>query len=121
MTAISVNPLAAASVKAPASATALTRPEANREGTGATTTDPLERTADQEKVHRAALQFEAIFLRQLLKSAKFGSNMSEGGYGGMVVEALASGVTQQGGLGLATAIEDTIMRSQLAAKKPTDP
>jgi len=70
------------------------------------------------KLKEAAEQFEAIFVRQLLKGAKVTGKMGESGYGGMALEALAKGVTQSGGLGLAKAIENSIRHSHLSSVLP---
>jgi Rod binding domain-containing protein len=105
----------------PAPARALTDP---REPAAVGKSGKVTSAKESDKIREAARQFEAVFLRQLLKTAKFGAGMGEGGYGGMVVEALASGVSQQGGLGLAKAIEDSLSRVQLSqelAKKPNAP
>jgi Rod binding domain-containing protein len=75
-------------------------------------------SSEAAKLHSAATQFEAVFVRQLLKAAKFGEEMGSSGYGGMALEALADGVTRQGGLGLAKAIEDTLRKSELTAQPP---
>jgi Rod binding domain-containing protein len=60
------------------------------------------------KVHQAAQEFEAMFVRQILKAAKIGGHEKESGYDGMAVDALASGVTQGGGLGIARQIEEAL-------------
>ncbi|MBM4359845.1 MAG: hypothetical protein FJ096_17215 [Deltaproteobacteria bacterium] len=70
------------------------------------------------KLHDAAMQFEAVFVRQLLKAAKFGEDMGSSGHASMALEALADSVTRQGGLGLAKAIEDTLRKTELSARAP---
>jgi Rod binding domain-containing protein len=59
------------------------------------------------KIAHVAAQFEEVFVRQLLSSAKVGGDSSDGGggYSAMTIDALATGVTQGGGLGIAQQIE----------------
>ncbi len=73
-----------------------------------------EKLREVQRVGEAAQQFEAIFVRQLLKSAHFGEQGGASGYGTMVVDALATGVTNQGGLGLARAIQASLMNAEMA-------
>lgn len=54
-------------------------------------------------LHRVASEFEAMLLRQLLHTAKMGS--AAGSYGDMAVDALATGVSQAGGIGLTRQLE----------------
>ena len=61
-----------------------------------------------EKLQKAAAEFEAIFVKQLLKEAKIGGEQKSGGYGDMAVDALADGVERGGGLGLARQIEKSL-------------
>lgn len=60
---------------------------------------------DTADIKQAAAAFEAILVRQMLGSAKVAG---KGNYSDMGVEALATAVTQGGGLGLGRAIEDAI-------------
>jgi Rod binding domain-containing protein len=60
------------------------------------------------KIRQAAQEFEAMFVRQILKAAKIGGHEKENGYDGMAVDALATGVTQGGGMGLARQIEEAL-------------
>lgn len=53
-------------------------------------------------LQRVASEFEAMLLRQLLSAAKMGGG---GGYAEMAVDALASGITHAGGIGLARELE----------------
>jgi Rod binding domain-containing protein len=57
------------------------------------------------KMAHVAQQFEEVFVRQLLSSAKMGGEKEEGGFGAMTIDALATGVSQGGGLGIAKSIE----------------
>ena len=104
---MSVNNVAGASVKLPS----------NPRTTGATSeaTKGPKATAEAEKLTRAAGEFEAVFMRQILKTAKFGGKTSDSGYGGMIIDALATGVTQNGGMGLAKSISDSLLRQDLKA------
>lgn len=67
------------------------------------------------KVHKAAQEFEAMFVRQILTAAKVGGHDKASGYDGMAVDAIASAVTQGGGLGLARQIEDALSHSGATA------
>ena len=62
------------------------------------------------KIAHVAAQFEEVFVRQLLSSAKVGGDSSGGGggYSAMTIDALATGVTQGGGLGIAQQIEHAL-------------
>jgi Rod binding domain-containing protein len=58
------------------------------------------------KIAHVAAQFEEVFVRQLLSAAKMGGDNKEGGgYGAMTIDALATGVSQGGGMGIAKQIE----------------
>jgi Rod binding domain-containing protein len=64
------------------------------------------------KIAKVAAQFEEVFVRQLLSAAKMGGDEKEGGgYGAMTIDALATGVSQGGGLGIAQQIEAAMSRS----------
>jgi Rod binding domain-containing protein len=54
-------------------------------------------------LHRVASEFEAMLLRQLLHTAKMGS--AAGSYGDMAVDALATGISEAGGIGLTRQLE----------------
>jgi Rod binding domain-containing protein len=66
------------------------------------------------KIAHVAQQFEEVFVRQLLSSAKMGGDDKEGGggYGAMTIDALATGVSKGGGLGIAKSIEMALSHSQ---------
>ena len=66
-----------------------------------------------KQLDEAAKSFEQIFVQQLLKTADFGSKATKGGHGAMALEAMATGVTQGGGMGLATLIRDSMIQNQL--------
>ena len=99
-----MNKIAPITPQAPlAKANAVTKP-------GPTPVDP--------KVHKAAQEFEAMFVRQILTAAKVGGGHDkQQGYDGMAVDALASGITKGGGLGLAREVEDALNRAHAAASK----
>jgi Rod binding domain-containing protein len=63
------------------------------------------------KIRQAARQFEAVLVRQMLNSAGFGGEGKEGAYAGMIVDALADGVTAGRGLGLAQKVADALARA----------
>lgn len=66
-----------------------------------------------QQLDEAAKGFEQIFVQQMLKTAKFGSQVGSDGYGSMAMEAMSTSVTQNGGMGLATMIRDSMIKSQL--------
>jgi len=72
---------------------------------------PKAKSVGDARLHKAAEEFEAMFVRQLLANAKIGGKEKEDGYDGMAVDALASAVTKGGGLGLAHQIEEAIRRA----------
>ena len=63
---------------------------------------------------RAAKEFEAAFLRQILESAKIGGKDAKHGYGAMAVDALASGLEAGGGIGLGKHIAQALSRQHEA-------
>ncbi len=80
-----------------------------------TETDAQKALADKSARERAASEFEAIFLRQMLagmqKTSKGASGDTKSGgaqgntvYSSMVVDAMADAITKGGGLGLARTI-----------------
>jgi Rod binding domain-containing protein len=81
--------------------------------TPACSTEPGAEASKRESVRKVAAEFEAILVRQLLASAKIGGGGSSGGYGDMAVDALATGITQSGGLGLARILENAIAGTEL--------
>jgi Rod binding domain-containing protein len=68
------------------------------------TTQPTE----AQPAAKAAKELEGVFLRQLLSTAKFGGAKAGSTYGGMAVDALASGLSDAGGVGLAAMIERSL-------------
>ena len=76
----------------------------------------LDPTADPkfEKLEKAAKQFEAIFVRQLLKTAKFGGKAAKGGHGQMAVDAMANAICDGGGLGLSDHIRDALVKAHVS-------
>jgi Rod binding domain-containing protein len=64
-----------------------------------------------DKIRHAATEFETILVKQLLKAAKLGGpggDEKANGYADMAVDALASGIEQGGGLGLARRLEEAL-------------
>ncbi|MFO0553042.1 MAG: hypothetical protein U0271_31940 [Polyangiaceae bacterium] len=59
-----------------------------------------EPSAEDVALTRACRELEAVFLRQLLEASKIGEQGGRSGYGPMVVDALASALTDAGGIGL---------------------
>lgn len=68
-------------------------------------------------LHRVASEFEAMLLRQLLHTAKMGS--AAGSYGDMAVDALATGVSQAGGIGLTRQLE-AVLAGQIGHSVASD-
>lgn len=66
------------------------------------------------ELEEAARQFEAIFVRQLLKTAKFGGKSAKSGHGQMAVDAMANSICEGGGLGLSSHIHDVMLKAHLA-------
>jgi Rod binding domain-containing protein len=76
------------------------------------------KTAADPKIHKAAQEFEAMFVRQILTAAKVGgSHEKKNGYDGMAVDAVAGAVTKGGGMGLAREIEEAIRQASNGAAK----
>jgi Rod binding domain-containing protein len=77
------------------------------------------------EVARAAREFEAIFLRQILtsleKSGHMGGTASTGSdvYGSMMVGALADAVANAGGVGLAKYVTTSLAHTPAATPAPT--
>ncbi len=67
-----------------------------------------EQPAESKEIEKVARDFEGIFVRQLLSAAKFGDDGGKAGFGSMVVDALATSVTEGGGIGLAQRISEAL-------------
>jgi Rod binding domain-containing protein len=76
-----------------------------------------EESAQRSELDRVAKDFESIFVRQLLAASRFGETNGQNGFGSMVVDALATSVTEGGGIGLAQRIAEALD----AADKPRSP
>jgi Rod binding domain-containing protein len=63
-------------------------------------------------LHKVAKEFETLLVHQLLEAAKVGGESASGGYMGMAVDAMASGVSDAGGLGLTREIEAALGRAK---------
>lgn len=74
--------------------------------------------ARQAELHRAAMEFESVLVRQLLAATRLGGG-AEGPYGGMAVDALATGISKVGGLGLAQRIEEAVRQASAGPEKKT--
>ena len=101
----------------------LTRPVDSNVATAAAgaAKDPGKHKATLDpKVHKAAQEFEAMFVRQILTAAKVGGE-KHNGYDGMAVDAVAEAVTQGGGLGLARQVEDAVLRAAGGGPKNSVP
>jgi Rod binding domain-containing protein len=72
-----------------------------------TATAQAHKAADP-RLEKAAREMEGVFIRQLVAAAKLGGKSGESGYGAMATDALATGIQQGGGLGLAKRIEDAL-------------
>jgi Rod binding domain-containing protein len=88
---------------------------------GLTAASAVEKAAEADPklhatLHTVAKEFESILVRQLLEASKMGGDGHDGGYMAMAVDALASGVSQAGGLGLAQQIEEALSRGHGGAK-----
>jgi Rod binding domain-containing protein len=99
----------AASPNAPSSSAAETQLDA-----ASSIKEKLAANKPDPKIAHVAQQFEEVFVRQLLSSAKMGGDDKEGGggYGAMTIDALATGVSKGGGLGIAKSIEMALSHSQ---------
>ncbi len=93
------------------------RVTAEAELRGGASTQDAEST---EKLKKAALQFEAIFVRQLLRNAQFAPKGSHQGFGAMIVDAMADAITEGGGLGLSKQIEQMVAAAHYDADQAAD-
>jgi flagellar protein FlgJ len=83
---------------------------------GAAASTPTRADAPDPKLLQAAKDFEAIFIRQMLKSlekttaAGAGTQASAGEktYGSMIVDTLSESISKAGGLGLADVIANSL-------------
>lgn len=71
----------------------------------------------QSDLHRVASEFEAMLLRQLLHTSKMGGG---GSYGDMAVDALATGISDAGGIGLTRQLE-SVLAGQMGAQAGAHP
>lgn len=71
-----------------------------------------------EKLHHAAHEFESLFVKQLLTTAKIMGEGKSSGYADMAVDALTTGIEKAGGLGLGRRIEDALSPTVLHANPP---
>lgn len=75
------------------------------------TEDKTHATGDssaRRELERAAKELEGVFIRQLLEASQIGKTAGKGGYGPMIVDSLASAISDAGGLGMAGRIRDAL-------------
>jgi flagellar protein FlgJ len=84
---------------------------------------PADSQAQRARLQDTAREFEASFLAEMLRAAKFGEpagnfggGIGEAQFASLLVDAQASEMAAQGGLGLAEMIVNSLMREQA----PTD-
>jgi Rod binding domain-containing protein len=78
---------------------------------------PTAEAKSDRKIREVSREFEAMLVRQMLTSAGVGGKDKEGAYAGMEIDALAKGVTQGRGLGLAQQIADALTREAHAPRR----
>lgn len=71
---------------------------------------------DPRSTARVAKDFEAVFIHQILQSSHALGKNDGTGYAGMALDALANGISEGGGLGLAKAIQHVLDQAQAAEK-----
>lgn len=76
------------------------------------TTDPAHE--NRKVTSKVAREFEEVFLHQILQSSHVLGKGDSSGYAGMALDALASGLSQAGGVGLARTLQSVIDRAQMA-------
>lgn len=97
------------------------RPLGSQAAAAAETQDPA-RAKRNEQALKSAKEFESIMLKHLLESLQKtaevgGKHGSSGAYQSMAVEALANGIEQGGGLGLADLIAHSL-QAEISKPKP---
>lgn len=79
--------------------------------------------AQKAQIHKSAIEFESVFLNEMLKpmfeginsdDAAFGGSREENIYQSMMVEKVSGGISQAGGIGIAKHIEAELLRLQEA-------
>ncbi|MCC5963975.1 MAG: rod-binding protein [Rhodobacteraceae bacterium] len=85
---------------------------------------PAESQAQRARLQDTAREFEASFLAEMLRAAKFGEpagafggGIGEAQFASLLVDAQASEMAAQGGLGLAEMIVTSLMRDNAPAEK----
>jgi Rod binding domain-containing protein len=77
--------------------------------------------AQKEKIHKAAMDFEAVFLNEMLKpmfegvnseDSAFGGSREEGMFQSMMIDEASKGVAKAGGIGIAKHIEKELLKLQ---------
>lgn len=96
----------------------LLNPELAEAGKKAPVTD-----IQKQRIHKAAMEFEAVFLNEMLKPMFEGTSSEDTAFGGsreetifqsMMVDKISSGLSQSGGIGIAKHIEKELLRLQEA-------
>jgi Rod binding domain-containing protein len=77
----------------------------------------IEDAKSDRKIREVSREFEAMLVRQMLTAAGVGGKDKDGAYAGMEIDALAKGVTQGRGLGLAQQIADSLRHEAHAPKR----
>lgn len=83
---------------------------------------------DRRRLHKAAVEMEAIFLKEFLKAGKtgisqglFGGGFAEDLFEGFMDEERAKSMAESGGVGLARMLEDELLRAEGGAKVKKKP
>lgn len=92
------------------------------------TTTSTQAVGETAKLEKAAKDFEAVFLRQMLSALEKTTKVGDKGpsvagqqtYGSMIVEAVADAVAAAGGLGLGPMLAKTLTEQSAATSQPTD-
>lgn len=84
-------------------------------------------SASKAKIHKAAGDFESMFLSEMLKpmfdqeetNPMFGGGQSEQIYRSMLVDEYGKQISKAGGIGIAKTVEKEMLAKQAAAEKAT--
>lgn len=87
---------------------------------------PAKKTVTPEQkaiIHKKAMEFEAVFLNEMLKPMFEGTNSEDAAFGGsreesiyqsMMIDKVSTSLSQAGGIGIAKHIEKELLRLQEA-------
>jgi Rod binding domain-containing protein len=81
-------------------------------GPAVSSPETVEAKTETRELERVAKEFEGVFIRQLLAASKFGEDAGRSGFGSMIVDALATSVTEGGGIGLAQRITEALENAE---------